>query len=60
MPNIILNLIRSKRRNVMTLDTDASALSQPHLEAAVEITHVCTEEEISMDTQEVDMAMSSR
>ena len=45
----------------MTLDTDASALSQPQLEAAaVEITHFCTEEDISKDTQEVDMAMSSR
>ena len=45
----------------MTLDTDASALSQPQLEAAVAgTTHVCTEEEISTDTQEVDKAKSSR
>ena len=44
----------------MTLDTDASAFSQPQLEAAVETTHVCTEEEKSTDTQEVDKAKSSR
>ena len=44
----------------MTLDTNDSAFSQPQLEAAIKTTHVCTEEEISKDTQEADKAKSSR
>ena len=58
-------ILRSKRHSqietnhIQTLDMDSSALSKPHIEA-VETTRVCTEEDISWDTQKVDMAHSTR
>ena len=50
---------RNKTNHGQILDIDVSALSQPRLEA-VEITRLCTGEDISNKTQEVDLATRRR